>query len=94
MWILAWVGAQIIKTLLFWLSTNKFNLERLTGAGGMPSSHSATVCALAIGTARVEGFQSTMFAFALAFAGIVMFDAMGIRRAAGEQAKVLNQDGD
>lgn len=91
MWVLAWCGAQIIKTLLYWISTSRLNLERLTGAGGMPSSHSAMVCALAIGMARVEGFRSPLFAFALAFAGIVMFDAMGVRRAAGEHAKALNR---
>lgn len=88
---LAWLSAQLIKTLLNLIVTRKFNAERLVGAGGMPSSHSALVCAMAIGTCRKMGFSSPEFALALAFAVVVMYDAMGVRRAAGEQAKVLNK---
>lgn len=58
--------------------------------GGMPSSHSSFVVSLAIGMARVEGYQSPLFAMTLVFAAVVMYDAMGVRRAAGEQAKTLN----
>ena len=88
---LAWFLAQVIKTALNAFVNRKFNAERLVGAGGMPSSHSALVCALAIGTCRKMGFSSPEFALALAFAAVVMYDAMGVRRAAGEQAKVLNK---
>ena len=88
---LAWFAAQVIKTILNMVVTRRFNAERLVGAGGMPSSHSALVCALAIGTCRKMGFSSPEFALALAFAAVVMYDAMGVRRAAGEQAKVLNK---
>jgi len=88
---LAWFAAQVIKTILNTIVNHKFNAERLVGAGGMPSSHSALVCALAIGTCRKMGFSSPEFALALAFAAVVMYDAMGVRRAAGEQAKVLNK---
>lgn len=89
--VVAWCLAQVLKTLFSFLSTKKLNLERLVGAGGMPSSHSALTSSIAIAMAKQEGFASPMFALSLAFAVIVMYDAMGVRRAAGEQAKVLNK---
>ena len=79
---LAWFSAQLIKTLLYYLNHHTLNMERLVGAGGMPSSHSSLVCAMAIGTCRKMGFSSPEFALALAFAAVVMYDAMGVRRAA------------
>ena len=88
---LAWASAQLIKTFLYWVVTNRFRSERLLGSGGMPSSHTATVASLCIALARREGFDSPMFALSIVFAAIVMYDALGVRRAAGEQAKVLNQ---
>lgn len=87
---LAWFAAQVIKTLLHWASHGNLKLERLTGSGGMPSSHSALVVSLTIGMARVVGFSSPLFALTIAFAAVVMYDAMGVRRAAGEQAKTIN----
>nr|WP_317412218.1 divergent PAP2 family protein [uncultured Solibaculum sp.] len=89
--VLAWLCAQVIKTLLTLFATRKFDPERLVGAGGMPSAHSAMVCALTIAMSRVEGVSSPLFAMAFLFAAVVMYDAMGVRRAAGEQAKVLNR---
>ncbi|MEA5134959.1 MAG: divergent PAP2 family protein [Candidatus Fimivivens sp.] len=86
----AWFAAQVIKTLLHWFFHGNLKLERMTGSGGMPSSHSALVVSLTIGMARVEGFVSPVFALTLAFAAVVMYDAMGVRRAAGEQAKTIN----
>ncbi|MEG2038747.1 MAG: divergent PAP2 family protein [Oscillospiraceae bacterium] len=86
----SWASAQILKTIFTFVFTKKFVAERLFGAGGMPSAHSALVCSLAVAMAKKEGFSSPMFALALCFAGVVMYDAMGVRRAAGEQAKVLN----
>ncbi|HWP50363.1 MAG TPA: divergent PAP2 family protein [Clostridia bacterium] len=86
----AWFAAQVIKTLLHWFSHGILKLERMTGSGGMPSSHSALVVSLTIGMARVEGFVSPVFALTIAFAAVVMYDAMGVRRAAGEQAKTIN----
>ena len=83
--------AQVLKTLLTYLTSGRWNFERLFGAGGMPSSHSALVCSLAIGMARKVGFSSPEFALSLAFAAVVMYDAMGVRRSAGEQAKVINK---
>ncbi|MEM1483840.1 divergent PAP2 family protein [Oscillospiraceae bacterium PP1C4] len=88
---IAWFTAQILKTVLAYIPNKKVNWERLVGAGGMPSSHSSLVCAIAVGVAKKVGYGSPEFALSLALAGIVMYDAMGVRRAAGEQAKVLNQ---
>lgn len=87
----AWFAAQVIKTMLHWFSHGNLNFERLIGSGGMPSSHSALVVSLTIGMARAESFDSPIFALTLAFAAVVMYDAMGVRRAAGEQAKTLNR---
>lgn len=89
--VVSWILAQLLKTIFTLLSTGKVVLERLVGAGGMPSAHSAGTCALAIAMARKLGFASPEFGLAFAFAAIVMYDAMGVRRAAGEQAKVLNK---
>lgn len=88
--LIAWVSAQLIKTLLNFLTTQRFHAERLVGAGGMPSAHSASVCALTIAVAKSVGFASPLFAIAFLFSGVVMYDAMGVRRAAGEHAKVIN----
>lgn len=87
----AWAAAQLIKTLLTLLLTGALVPERLFGSGGMPSSHSALVCSLAVGMARSQGFSSPLFALSVAFAGVVMYDAMGVRREAGKHARVLNQ---
>lgn len=88
---LSWTLAQLIKTALTLIQYKEFRAERLFGAGGMPSSHSALVCSITMGMAKLEGFSSPMFALTLCFAAVVMYDAMGVRRAAGEQAKVLNK---
>lgn len=87
----SWGVAQLIKVLLALVSTKKFVPERLIGSGGMPSSHSSLVCGLATSVFLKCGYQSVEFALALSMAAIVMYDAMGVRRAAGEQAKTLNQ---
>lgn len=86
-----WFAAQISKTIINCLLMKKFDAERLWGAGGMPSSHSALVCSMVIATGKEMGTRSPLFAIAFVLAVIVMYDAMGVRRAAGEQAKVLNQ---
>lgn len=89
--LLAWFVAQVLKTLINFILLDKFQLERMWGDGGMPSAHSATVCAMVIATARSEGFGSAIFAVAAVVAIITMHDAMGVRRETGEQAKVLNK---
>ncbi len=89
--LLSWLAAQICKTIIDLILSGKLDLERMFGAGGMPSAHSALVCSMTIATARKFGVSSPFFAFAFILAAIVMYDAMGVRRAAGEQAKVLNR---
>ena len=89
--LLAWFVAQVLKTLINFILLGKFQLERMWGDGGMPSAHSATVCAMVIATARSEGFGSAIFAVAAVVAIITMHDAMGVRRETGQQAKVLNK---
>lgn len=85
-----WLVAQILKTLIHMFFTKEFLAERLIGSGGMPSSHSATVCSLATATYFQFGAASFEFAIASIFAIIVMYDAMGVRRETGIQAKLLN----
>ena len=85
-----WLIAQILKTLIHMFFTKKFVAERLVGSGGMPSSHAATVCALATASNMIYGAGSFEFAISLILALIVMYDAMGVRRETGIQAKKLN----
>ena len=87
----SWFSAQLIKTILTFFRFREVRLERMFGAGGMPSSHSATVCGLTVAVGRVCSLDSPMFAISLIMAFIVMYDATGVRRAAGEQARVLNR---
>lgn len=89
--ILSWFIAQVLKTIINFILLGKFQVERMWGDGGMPSAHSATVCAMAIAAGRSMGFDSAIFAVAAIVAIITMHDAMGVRYETGEQAKVLNQ---
>lgn len=89
--LLTWFFIQVFKVIWDLVTTKKFNFKRILGAGGMPSSHSAVVMALATMIGKEQGFDSSMFAMALISACIVMYDAAGIRRAAGKQAKLLNK---
>ena len=88
--VLGWTVAQVLKTLIDVFLNRSFNPERLFGSGGMPSSHSATVCALTTASGMKYGVGSFEFAVSFVLAMIVMYDAMGVRRAAGEHAKVIN----
>ncbi len=88
---LAWFAAQFLKFILNIIVRKKVRFERLYGSGGMPSSHTAFVSSLVMAVARVEGVTSTYFALAFAFAAVVIYDAMGVRRQAGEHARVLNK---
>ena len=88
----AWCMAQFLKVFTGIFKIKKFSVvELLFGTGGMPSSHAASVCALATACAIKDGFTSSTFAVSLVLAMIVMRDAMGMRRQVGEQAKALNQ---
>ena len=86
-----WIVAQILKTIIHMFVTKKFEAERLVGGGGMPSSHSATVCSFATACCIEYGASSFEFAVSLILAIIVMYDAMGVRRETGIQARVLNE---
>ncbi|MCH5270397.1 MAG: divergent PAP2 family protein [Lachnospiraceae bacterium] len=86
-----WLIAQILKTFIHMLFTKKFVAERLVGSGGMPSSHSSTVCALAASAGILYGPSSFEFGISLILAIIVMYDAMGVRRETGIQARILNE---
>ena len=84
--------AQIVKAVIEAIMDHTFSIGRLlTGNGGMPSSHSSTVCAMATMTAFTCGLASFEFAFAVVFAIVVMVDASGVRRETGNQAVILNE---
>jgi acid phosphatase family membrane protein YuiD len=88
---IAWVAAQILKFTLELLFRRRVNVRLLATAGGMPSSHSSAVSALATAIAIREGISSSIFVLSLVFAAITMYDAAGVRRAASIQARILNQ---
>lgn len=93
LWIatLAVAVAQVLKVLWVLAREHRLVLRLLTDAGGMPSSHSSMVSALAFSVGKHAGWDSPVFAVACIFAAVVMYDAAGIRRAAGKQAEVLNR---
>ncbi len=86
----AWFVAQVLKVIID-AAKNGFSAERLTGSGGMPSSHSATVTGLVVSTALVEGLGGFPFVMALFFAIIVIYDAAGVRMETGREAQLLNR---
>lgn len=86
-----WFLIQLFKVITDLVRTKKFNVKRILGAGGMPSSHSAIVCALATLIGKEYGFDSGIFAVSIIMAFVVMYDAAGVRRAAGKQARILNK---
>ncbi|MCI8276525.1 MAG: divergent PAP2 family protein [Clostridia bacterium] len=88
---LLWCVVQMYKVITDLVKNKKLNIKRLVGAGGMPSSHAAVVCSLASCVGKQYGFGSGEFAIAIIMACIVMYDAAGVRRAAGKQARVLNK---
>lgn len=89
--LIACLSAQILKLPIELVKNRKFNLRNLVTTGGMPSAHSAFVGALAAGVGQTVGWESPEFAIATIFAIIVMYDAAGVRQAAGKQARILNQ---
>ena len=88
--VVGWVVAQGLKTLIDFALNKSFNKERLVGSGGMPSSHSATVCGLTTAAVIKYGVGSFEFAISFVLSMIVMYDAIGVRRETGKQAKLLN----
>lgn len=87
----AWFSAQALKVLIYYLIEKKWDLRRFLGLGGMPSSHSAVVCALSTVLGMTNGFDSPVFALCIVNAFVVMTDAAGVRRAAGKQAQTINR---
>jgi hypothetical protein len=87
----AWVFAQTAKLITRYTVTHRLDFRVFVSTGGMPSAHTAMVCALATQVGLMEGFHSPLFAVAAALAAVVMFDAQSVRRAAGQQARLLNQ---
>ena len=89
--ILTWFSIQTFKVIWDLITTKKFNFKRILGAGGMPSSHSAVVMTITILIGKELGFDSPIFALSSIVAFVVMYDAAGVRRAAGKQATILNK---
>lgn len=89
--VIGWFCAQVLKTITHLIVYKKLVWERLIGDGGMPSAHSATVCALATTIFINVGPSSTEFAIAAILAIIVMHDACGVRLETGKQAQILNE---
>src|SRR5438105_14795261 len=93
LWIALIAGslAQFLKPFVFKVRTGDFDWHHIAGTGGMPSSHSAMVAAMATGVGLKDGFDSGAFAVAAVFAMIVTYDAAGVRQQAGRHARALNQ---
>jgi acid phosphatase family membrane protein YuiD len=89
--IIAWAISQVIKTFFYLVSEKQVNVARLFDTGGMPSSHCAAVMALVTVLAYKTGMTNPLFAVALIFGAIVVYDATNLRRAAGDQAQLLNR---
>lgn len=89
--VIAWFIAQILKVFLVLISEKKFDLSRFIGSGGMPSSHAALVSAMSTSVGLKSGWKSPITGIATIVALVVMYDAAGVRRAAGEQAELINK---
>jgi uncharacterized protein len=86
----AWALAQGLKVLIYFIRFHKMNFRLFVGSGGMPSSHSAFISCLAVSIGREAGWNSPVFILAMGLAFVIMADAAGVRRAAGQQAQLLN----
>lgn len=89
--ILAWFIAQLIKVILTLIKEKKIDFRRFVGSGGFPSSHASFVTSLATAVGLKSGFDGSEFAICVVLALVVMYDAAGVRRAAGQQARILNK---
>ena len=89
--VLLWFFIQTFKVFCDLVTQKKFDFKRIMGAGGMPSSHTAIVVSLATMIGKYEGVDTAIFALSLIFSFVVMYDAAGVRWAAGKQAKLLNK---
>lgn len=89
--ITGWFAAQLLKTIWLLMKEKKWHFSRLVGSGGMPSSHSSIAAALSVAVGRTSGFDSLLFAIAMCFSLVVMYDACGVRYEAGKHAQILNR---
>ena len=87
----AWAVAQLLKVLVGLVRDRRLDLSYFVASGGMPSAHSATVCALATAVAMIQGLNSVAFGIAAILAMVVMYDAAGVRQAVSRQSVVLNR---
>lgn len=88
--ILSWFIAQVMKIILNKIQNGKMDFRLIVASGGMPSSHTSFTVAMATKVGLVEGFDSTFFAIAAVLCLVVMYDAMGVRRQAGQHAEIIN----
>ncbi len=88
---IAVISAQLLKTIFNLIIDGEFNLKRAASTGGMPSSHAATVAALSTSIGMMHGLGSPFFAISIVFSIVVIYDAVGIRQAAGKHAEMLNE---
>ena len=89
--VIAGLLAQFLKPFTYWIRGETFEWGHIADTGGMPSSHSALVVAIATGVGIEQGFDSPLFAVAVGIAAVVTYDAAGVRRQAGEHARALNE---
>ncbi|MDO4753456.1 MAG: divergent PAP2 family protein [Bacillota bacterium] len=89
--VICWFVAQFIKVIIDYLLEGRLDLARIHGSGGMPSSHSATICGISCAIGFAEGASSSLFALSVIMAIIVMHDASNVRKSVGDHAKLLNQ---
>ena len=89
--LLGWLVAQVLKVILVCFTYKKLDFTRLVGSGGMPSSHSSITMSLTMSVGFVHGFDSALFAICMILSFVVMYDASGVRRSAGQQAVILNK---
>lgn len=89
--LISWFLAQVLKVPVKYLVEHEWSVKRIWGSGGMPSSHSALTVSLCLMTGFIEGFNSSLFALSFVLAAIVMYDATGVRRETGTQAKIINK---
>lgn len=89
--ILAWAVAQVLKFFIVLVSEGRLDWQKILASGGMPSSHSAIVCACAASVGYLYGTSSPLFSIAAVVAVVVMYDAANVRRAVGEQGRILNR---
>ena len=89
--LIGWFVAQFIKVVTVLIKNKKMDFKRFVGSGGMPSSHASFVTSLTTAIFFIDGYNSTIFSLACVLSLVVMYDAAGVRRAAGQQAKILNR---